>query len=325
VTRFLLRRLGWLFLTVWAVATLSFFLMRAVPGGPLSSERRLAPEVEANVAARYHLNWPLWRQYLQYMGPLNLDERGLLGDGTRVLGGALSGDLGPSFRQRDYSVNEILAQSLPISIELGLWALAWAVVIGLAAGILAGLYPHSRGDVLLRALATLGIALPNFVLASLLLLALAMGLKVLPVAGWGTPRHLVLPALALGAPFAAYIARLARTGLLEALAQDSIRTAVAYGLPPWRIVLERALRPACLPVVSYLGPAAAGVLTGSLVIERIFAIPGAGSHFVGSALNRDYTLAMGVTLVYTVLVYVLNTLVDLLYPLLDPRIRLEES
>jgi ABC-type dipeptide/oligopeptide/nickel transport system permease component len=325
VRRFLLRRLGWLLLTVWAVATLSFCLMRAVPGGPLSAERRLAPEVEANVAARYHLDWPLWRQYLHYMGPLNLDERGLLGDGTRVLGGALTGDLGPSFRQRDYSVNEILAQSLPISIELGAWALAWAVVVGLAAGIVAGLYPQSPGDVLLRGLATLGIAVPNFVLAALLILALAIGWKVLPVAGWGTPRHLVLPALALGAPFAAYIARLSRTGLLEALAQDSVRTAVAYGLPPWRIVLGRALRPACLPVVSYLGPAAAGVLTGSLVIERIFAIPGAGSHFVGSALNRDYTLAMGVTLVYTVLVYALNTLVDLLYPLLDPRIRLEES
>lgn len=324
MTRFVLRRLAWLFLTVWAVATLSFFLMRAVPGGPLSAERRLAPEVEANVAARYHLDWPLWRQYLQYLGPLNLDERGLLGDGSRPFGGALSGDLGPSFRQRDYSVNEILAQSLPISIELGAWALAWAVVVGLAAGTVAGLYPQSPGDVLLRVLATLGIALPNFVLASLLLLAFGMSFSFFPVAGWGTPRHLVLPALALGAPFAAYVARLARTGLLEALAQDSIRTAVAYGLPPWRIVLGRALRPACMPVVSYLGPAAAGILTGSLVIERIFAIPGAGSHFVGSALNRDYTLAMGVTLVYTVLVYALNTLVDLIYPLLDPRIRLED-
>jgi len=323
--RFLLRRLAWLVLTVWTVATLSFFLMRAVPGGPFSAERRLAPDVEANVAARYHFDWPLWRQYLQYMGPLNLDEHGLLGDRTRVLGGAVTGDLGPSFRQRDFTVNEILAQSLPISLQLGLLALLWAIAIGLPAGVLAGIVPRSRTDVALRSLATLGIALPNFVIASLLLLVFAMWTPLFPVAGYGTARHLVLPSIALGAPFAAYIARLTRTGMLEALSQDHVRTAVAFGLRPWRIVVGHALRSACLPVVSYLGPAAAGVLTGSLVIERIFAIPGAGSHFVGSALNRDYTLAMGVTLVYTVLVYALNTLVDLVYPLLDPRIRLEDS
>ncbi len=322
---FLLRRLAWLVLTVWAVTTLSFFLMRAVPGGPFSGERRLAPEVEQQIAARYHFDWPLWRQYLQYLGPLNLDQHGLLGDRTRILGGALSGDLGPSFRQRDYSVNAILAQSLPISIALGLFALAWAVALGLCAGVLAALRPRSAWDTGLRLVATLGIALPNFVIASLLILLFVFLVPLFPVAGYGSARHLVLPSLALGAPFAAYVARLSRTGMLEALSQEHIRTALAKGLPTRWIVLRHALPAACLPVVSYLGPAAAGILTGSLVIERIFAIPGAGSHFVGSALDRDYTLAMGVTLVYTLLVYTLNTAVDLVYPLLDPRIVLEEA
>ena len=245
--RFLLRRLAWLVLTLWAVTTLSFFLMRAVPGGPFSGERRLSPEVEANVAARYHLDWPLWRQYLHYVGPFNLDRHGLLGDGTRVLGGALTGDLGPSFRQRDFSVNEILAQSLPISMELGLLALLWAVAVGLPAGVLAGLRPRSRLDVATRATATLGIALPNFVIASLLLLVLALWTPVLPVAGYGTPRHLILPSLALGAPFAAYIARLARTGMLEAMSQDHIRTAIAFGpaRPGASSWATRSSRPAC--------------------------------------------------------------------------------
>jgi len=321
--RFLLRRLLWLALTVWALITLSFCLMRAGPGGPSSSER-LAPALEADGAALYHLDWPLWRRYFHYLGPLNLDERGLFGDRSRLLGGALCGDLGPSLRQRDFRVDQILAQSLPVSIELSLLALLGAIAVGLPAGILAGLVPRSRADVLLRTLAMLGTVLPNFVIAALLLLVLALWLRVLPVAGYGSARHLVLPAIALGAPFAACIARLARAGLLEALARDHIRTAIAFGLPPWRIVVGHALQSACLPVVSYLGPAAAGVLTGSLVIERIFAIPGAGSQLVGSALAGDYTLALGVTLVYTLLVYTLNTLVDLFYPLLDPRIALEE-
>ena len=322
--RFLLRRALWLVLTVWAVATLAFFLMRAVPGGPFSGDRRLSPEVEAAVEARYHLDWPAWRQYLQFLGPLNLDAHGLLGDRSDVWGGALVGDLGPSFRQQDYTVNELLAQSLPISIELGLAALLWAVLLGVPAGVAAALRPRGWLDLALRGVTTLGIVLPNFVIASLLVMLFAFRLGWLPVAGYGGLRHLVLPALALGAPFAAYVARLARTGTLEALSAEHVIAARAKGLPRWRIVRDHVLPAALLPVASYLGPAAAGVLTGSLVIERIFAIPGAGTHFVGSALDRDYTLAMGVTLTYTVFVYVLNTLVDALYPLLDPRISLEE-
>ncbi|HVS18977.1 MAG TPA: ABC transporter permease [Planctomycetota bacterium] len=322
--RFLLRRALWMVLTVWAVATLAFFLMRAVPGGPFSGERRLAPEVEAVVAARYHLDWPLWRQYLQFLGPLNLDDHGLLGDSSDVWGGALAGDLGPSFRQRDYTVNELLAQSLPISIELGLAALLWAVLLGVPAGVAAALRPRGWLDLALRGATTLGIVLPNFVIATLLLMLFAFQLGWLPVAGHGSARHLVLPALALGAPFAAYVARLTRTGTLEALSAEHVFAARAKGLPRWRIVRDHVLPAALLPVASYLGPATAGILTGSLVIERIFAIPGAGTHFVGSALDRDYTLAMGVTLTYTVFVFVLNTCVDALYPLLDPRISLED-
>ena len=325
--RFLARRALWFALTLWAVLTVSFVLMHSVRGGPFSAERSLHPVIERSVQARYHLDWPLWRQYLQYTGPLNLDEHGselLGGDGTRVLGGVLTGDLGPSFKYRDFSVNEILAQSLPISMTLGALALCWAILLGVTTGVVAALHRGRPLDLSMRLLATLGIALPNFVIAGLLILLLSFTVRLFPVAGWGTPGHLVLPSLALGAPFAAYISRLARTGMLETLSQDFIRTARAKGLPPRTVLLRHALRGGLLPVVSYLGPAIAGILTGSLVIEKIFAIPGTGTHFVNSALNRDYTLSMGVTLLYTVMVYALNTAVDLAHTFLDPRIRLEE-
>jgi oligopeptide transport system permease protein len=302
------------------VITLTFFLMRAVPGGPFSAERALPAAVEQSVSARYHLDWPLWKQYFHALGPLNLDEHGVFGDGTHRFGGILAGDLGPSFKHRDLSVNDVIAQSLPISVALGLCALAWAVVVGVAAGVVAAFRPGGWIDHLVRATATLGLSLPNFVVASLLILAFAFALPVLPVAGWGSLEHLVLPGAALGLPFAASIARLLRASLLDTLSQDYIRTAVAKGASRWRVVRVHALKGALLPVISFLGPASAGILTGSLVIERIFAIPGTGSHFVASALNRDYTLAMGVTLLYTVLVFGLNTLVDVVYTLLDPRI-----
>ena len=325
---FLLRRFLWFLATLWVVVTVSFFLMRSVRGGPFSTERSLPAAVERNLLARYHLDWPLWRQYLQYVGPFDLGAGGatfLGGDGTHPFGGVLVGDLGPSFRYRDYTVNDIIAQSLPISVALGTLALACALVLGLGTGIASALWRGSKVDVGMRILATGGIALPNFVIAGFLILVFVFGLHLLPVAGWGTLPHLVLPALALGAPFAAYISRLTRTGMLEVLSQDYVRTAHAKGLPPRTVLLRHALKGGILPVVSYLGPATAGILTGSLVIEKIFAIPGTGSHFVNSALNRDYTLAMGVTILYTVLVYSLNMLVDLAYTLLDPRIKLEDA
>lgn len=325
---FLLRRLAWFAITLWVVVTVSFFLMRSVRGGPFSTERALHPAIERNLRARYHLDWPLWKQYLQYVGPLNLDERGprfLGGDGSQRTGGVLAGELGPSFKYRDFTVNDIIGQSLPISLALGSVALLWAIVLGVGTGLVSALRRGTRLDLVLRLAATAGIALPNFVIASLLVLVLAFGLRLFPVAGWGTLRHLVLPGLALGAPFAAYVSRLTRTGVLEVLSQDYVRTAHAKGLPPRIVLLRHALKGGILPVVSYLGPASAGILTGSLVIEKLFAIPGTGTHFVNSALNRDYTLAMGVTILYTVLVYSLNTVVDLAYTLLDPRIDLEEA
>lgn len=325
---FILRRLAWLAVTVWAVLTLSFFLMHAVKGGPFDGERALSPAVEANVRARYHLDWPLWKQYLQYAGPLNLDAHGaraLGGDGTRATGGVLAGDLGPSFQYRDLSVNDILGESLPISLALGTCALLVALAIGLPAGIFAALRRGSALDVLLQLGATAGIAVPNFVLAGFLVLLFVFVWPLFPVAGWGGARELVLPAIVLGLPFAAYIARLARTGMIEALSQDCVRCARAKGLPERVVVLRHALPAALLPVISFLGPAAAGILTGSLVVERLFAIPGTGSHFVNGALSRDYTLAMGVTLVYTLLVSLFGLAVDLVYSLVDPRIRLGGS
>lgn len=323
--RFLLHRSLWFAFTTWAVITVAFLLLRAAPGGPFSGERKLHPTVEAALRAQYHLDWPLWKQYAQTLGPLNLDEHGVLGDGSEVFGGVLALDFGPSMQHRDVSVNDVLAQSLPISLALGSLALGLALVLGLAAGVASAQAPGGVLDQVVRAAATCGLVLPNFVIASLLILVFAFWIPVLPVAGFGAPRHLVLPAIALALPFAAYIARLSRAGLLETLSRDYIRTARAKGASRARIVWRHALRGALAPVVSFLGPAAAGVLTGSLVIERIFAIPGAGTHFVASALNRDYTMAMGVTVVYAVLVFGFNTAVDVAYTLLDPRLDLERE
>ena len=275
-----------------------------------------------------NLDWPLWKQYLQYVGPVNLGEHGpefVGGDGSDTWTGVLVGDLGPSFKYKDFTVNDIIGQSLPLSIALGSVALFWAIILGLSTGVASALWRGTRIDLGLRVVATAGIALPNFVIAGFLILLFVFTLDWFPVAGWGTPAHLVLPGLALGSPFAAYISRLTRTGMLEVLSEDYIRTAHAKGLAPRLVILRHALGGGILPVVTYLGPATAGVLTGSLVIERIFNIPGTGSHFINSALNRDYTLAMGVTILYTVLVYSLNTLVDLAYTMIDPRIKLEDS
>ncbi len=336
--RFLARRLLWMAITLLAVASVSFVLMRSVKGGPFDDERALNETIEANIRARYHLDWPLWKQFLQYMGPINLDQDGARfcvrdeegfhlvrsGPDTRVFTGVLCGDFGPSLRYRDWTVNDIIGQSLPISALLGSVALMWALALGISAGIAGALRRGSKLDLTLRLAATAGIALPNFVIASFLIVLFVFLVPLFPVAGWGTLSHMILPGFCLGSVFAAYIARLTRTGMLEVLSQDYIRTAHAKGLTPGTVVMRHALKGGILPVVSYLGPATAGILTGSLVIERIFGIPGTGSHFVNSALNRDYTLAMGVTLLYTAAVYVLNALVDLVYTFLDPRIDLEE-
>lgn len=301
---FLARRLIWMAITLWAVFTVSFFLMRAVPGGPLSQERQLEPAIEELMRQRYRLDDPLWRQY------------------TRELGRALQGDLGRSFPRGDFTTAEIITQGFPVSASLGLVALTMAVVLGLTAGVASGVRRGSWLDGSLMLMATIGIALPNFVIAGALILLLVFIVPIFPAAGWGSLRQLVLPAFCLGAPYAAYIARLTRTGMLEVLSQDYIRTAHAKGLPPHRVILRHALRTALLPVVSFLGPAVAGILTGSLVIEQIFAIPGLGLHFVEAATQGDYTLAMGLVLLFTALLYSMNLLVDLSYALLDPRVGL---
>lgn len=324
--QFLLRRLMWFAITMFVVVTVTFFMIRMVKGGPFDGERALDPAIERNIAAKYHLDWSMPRQYLQYVGPFNLDEHRakiLGGDGTDVFGGVITGEFGPSFKYKDYSVDQIIAQGLPISVLLGLVAMMWALSLGITAGVVSALKRGTKIDLALRLAATGGIALPNFVIASFLIILFVFLIPLFPVAGWGSMRHMMLPGFALGAPYAAYIARLTRTGMLEVLSQDHIRTAHAKGLLPRTVVMRHALKGGLLPVVSYLGPATAGILTGSLVIEKIFGIPGLGSHFIESALNRDYTLAMGVTILFTFLVYTLNTVVDLAYTLLDPRIKIE--
>ena len=301
---FLVKRFLWMIVTLWVVFTVSFFLMRAVPGGPFDSERNLPPEIEANMMRRYHLDDPLWKQY------------------WRQLSNTVRGDLGDCFR-RDLPVDRYIREGLPVSAALGLLALVFSMVLGITAGIVSAVYRGSVSDLTLRSVATVGIALPNFVIAGLAIIWFVFLFPVFPAAGWGSVRQLILPAFCLGAPYAAYVARIMRTSMLDVLSQDYIRTARAKGLTQRQVVLRHALPGALLPIMSFLGPATAGILTGSLVVERIFYIPGLGSHFVQAALDRDYTLAMGLVLLYTVLLYTMNVLVDISYALLDPRIELK--
>ncbi len=303
MTVFIIKRTLWLFITLGLVITIAFFLTRSVKGGPFDGERRLPPEIERNIRARYHLDRPLIVQYFSYLEAV-----------------ALHLDFGPSMKLRDYSVNRVIRETFPRSALLGILALLFALGAGVGAGILAALKRGRFLDTALMTAAAFGIAIPNFISASILIILFAFLWALFPAAGWGSLNHLVLPALALGAPFAANIARLTRTGMLETLGEDFILTARAKGLPERRIILRHALKGAMLPVVSFLGPAAAGILTGSLVIERIFAIPGMGDLFVDAVLNRDHTLTMGIIILYTGLVYILNFIVDLAYTLIDPRI-----
>lgn len=301
MTAFLVRRLAWMVVTLWVVFTVSFFLMRAVPGGPYSAERAMEPEIEANFKRKYRLDQPLATQYL-----LNLRD-------------IASGDLGLSMK-KDYTTGRLVAEGLPVSAALGLLALALAFGLGLVAGIVSAVFRGSFADFALMSIATVGIALPNFIVAGFAIILFVFTLRWLPAAGWGSLDQLVLPALCLGAPYAAYVARIARTGMLDVLGQDHIRTARAKGLSPFTVVVKHALPTALLPVVSFLGPAVAGILTGSPVIEQIFAIPGLGWHFVQAAIDRDYPVAMGLVLIYTLLLYLMNLVVDLLYGVLDPRV-----
>lgn len=300
-----LRRLIGAIPTLFIIVTVAFFLIRVAPGGPFHLEHPLEAQVMENLRRVYHLDEPLWRQYLLYLENL------------------LRGDLGPSFVYRDFSVGDLIASGLPVSMQLGAAALLLAFLLGTALGTLAALNQNRPGDYGVMAAAMIGITIPNFVMAPVLTLVFALYLDWLPAGGWGEGAivNKLLPVFTLALPQIAVIARLTRGSMIEALRSNHVRTARAYGLPGHVVVVVHALRGALLPVVSYLGPAAAALITGSVVIETIFGIPGVGRYFVQGALNRDYTLVMGTVVLIAAFVVVFNLLVDLLYAVLDPRVR----
>jgi oligopeptide transport system permease protein len=304
---YVLRRAGGIFLTLFVLVSLSFLIVRLAPGGPFDQEQALSAPVRANLERLYGLDQPLLVQYGRYLGAL------------------AHGDFGPSLRQRDYSVGELIAQGLPLSAALGLTAMVLAVLFGVGAGITAAVWRSRGADLGLAAVTALLIALPSFVVGPLLALIFAVHLHWLPVAGFehGAARFLVLPVITLALPVAAYLARLMRASLLEVLRAPFVRSARARGLGATRVLWRHALPPALLPVVSYLGPALAFVITGSLVVESVFALPGTGRFLVQGAIDRDYPLVLGMVVVYGALTLVLNFLADIACGWLDPRVRNE--
>jgi len=302
------KRLAWMVLTLWIVFTISFFLMRSVPGGPFDGEKAMPDQIKRNIKKRYHLDKQVHEQY-----------------GIALYSLVTTWRFGPSLKMQDHTVDKVIAEGFPVSSSLGIFAMVFALTLGTTSGVVSAVYRNSWLDVSFMSAAILGIVVPNFVLASLAVLLFVFQLQIFPAAGWGSIWQLILPSICLGAPFAGYIARLTRTGMMEVLSLDYIRTAHAKGLSERRVVTRHALRGAILPVVSYLGPAVAAILTGSLVIERIFALPGMGTHFVQGALQRDLPLAMGMVLVYTFILFTMNTLVDISYAVIDPRVKLEKS
>jgi oligopeptide transport system permease protein len=303
VLHYLFRRLGGAVPTLFIITAASFFMMRLAPGGPFARERVVPPEVEANLMKAYHLDEPLWQQFVRY------------------LNGLLHGDFGPSFKYKDFSVADLIFGGFPVSLQLGGIAIILALGLGLTLGILAALRQNSWVDYSTMSVSMVGIAVPNFVVAPILTLVIGLQLQMLPVGGWGRPAHYVLPVIALCLPQIAAIARLTRASMIEVLSSNFVRTARAKGLPARLTITRHAIRAAILPVVSYLGPAIANIITGSVVVEQIFSIPGIGRYFVQASLNRDYTLVMGVTVFYGALIIVCNLIADLLYGVLDPKVR----
>ncbi len=308
--RLIFRRLFESIPTLLILIAVTFFMMRMAPGGPFDAEKKLAPEIEANLRAAYHLDEPLWQQFGRYLWNL------------------ARGDFGPSFQYRDRTVTELIASGFPVSLQLGGLAMLIAVVVGVSLGSLAALRQNRPADYGTMALAMTGISVPNFVVGPLLVLVFAVYLGWLPAGGLGEGaasgggwRNLVLPVFTLALTQVAYIARLTRGSMIEVLRSNFIRTARAQGLPTFTILVRHALKPAMIPVVSYLGPATAGLITGSVVIETIFDLPGLGRYFVTGALNRDYTLVLGIVVFYGALIILFNFLVDLVYGWLDPRSR----
>ena len=302
--RFLAVRLLQAIPVILAVITVTFFLVRIAPGGPFDSEKAVIPEVKAALEAQYRLDLPLFQQYTAYLGDL------------------ARGDFGPSFKYPGRSVNELIGAGLPVTAELGLYALLIATLVGGLAGVIAALRPNTAQDYVPMALAMVGICMPTFLLGPLLVLVFGIELEWLPVSGWGDiPGDKILPSVTLGAAYAAYIARLSRAGMLEVLNQDYIRTARAKGLPEWQVVVRHALRGGLLPVIAFLGPAFAGLLAGSFVVETIFQIPGLGRFYVQAAFNRDYTMILGTTVFLSTLIVLFNLLSDILAAWLNPRLR----
>ncbi len=302
---FLIRRLLGGAIALFCIVTLTFFLIRLMPGGPFDRERVLNPEIRRNIERKWRLDAPLFTQYLFYISDL-----------VRL-------DLGDSMTQGDQTVREIILRSAPKSLIIGGLALAFALAAGLAAGIIAAARQNRPADYALMSASMLGFSVPNMVLAPFLSLAFGLWLRWLPTSGWGTWRHAVLPAAALGAAFAGRIARIMRASMLEVIREDFVRTARAKGLSERAVILRHAVRKAIAPIVSFLGPAAAGILTGSVVIEEVFDIGGLGRHFVKAPSERDYPLVLGTVLVYSSLLILFNVLVDVAQALLNPRVRLE--
>jgi oligopeptide transport system permease protein len=302
--RFILKRLRDGGLTLAALVTLTFFVMRLAPGGPFSKSRKLSPEVLANIQHAYHLDEPIWTQFARYVW------------------GLLRLDLGPSTRFRDYTVTDILASGLPYSLTIGFWAVIIAALTGIALGVAGALRRNSATDYAAGIIGVTGIAIPIFVIGPLMQLLFAVRLSWLPVGGWNDGwRSLIMPVIVLALPNIAYISRLTRTSMIESLRENYVRTARAKGIGESSTIWRHALPAALLPVIAYLGPATAALITGSILIETVFAIPGIGRHFVDAALNRDYPLVMGITIVYGGLLIVFNVLTDLLRGWLDPKVR----
>lgn len=304
---YIIKRIFNAFIVLWIVITITFFLMHAIPGGPFTAEKSLPPYVLHSIEERYKLNDPLYKQYGDYLCNL------------------VQGDLGPSFKYPGRSVNDIIKDGFPVSFKLGIEAILIAIIIGIPAGILAGVKKDKWQDGAVNFFTTLGVAVPSFVVAALLIYVLSTKLHLLPAAMWNGWRYEIMPALALSGMPMSFIARLTRSSMLDILSQDYIKTARAKGLSWSKVLIKHALPNSLIPVVTYLGPMTASILTGSFVIETIFAIPGLGQYFVTSIYNRDYTVILGVTIFYSVIVIVLNMVVDLLYPLLDPRIKIGEE
>jgi oligopeptide transport system permease protein len=306
MTRYFFTRLAGAIPTLFIIITITFFLMRAAPGGPFDQEQALAPEIKANLERAYGLDRPVWVQYGRYLKAL------------------LQGDFGPSFKYKDFTVTELIGQGFPVTLQLGTMAIALALLLGVPLGTFAALRHNSAADTATMSLAVMGIAIPSFVVLPFLGLLFGVYLHWLPVAGWesGSLRHLTLPVIALALPPLAYIARLTRGSMLEVLHSHYIRTAFAKGLPLHSVIFRHAFKPALAPVAGYLVPAVASILTGSLVVESISGLPGIGRYLVQGAINRDYTLVLGMVIIYSALLILMGLLVDLLYAWLDPRVRL---